>query len=171
MTDTGATLPGTGGVVGTGVVWTTPANITSSASYATSRSATGTSEKLIGTNFGFSISDTATIVGIKLMIKKYNTGGANASVVDNSVQLRKTTGAVGDSKAKAGIWAISGTEYDYGGATDLWGTTWTYTEINNSAFGAGLVTDKPHPDGDAYISHYLITVYYTVPSSAFLNLI
>jgi len=53
------------------------------------------------------------------------------------------------------------TTVTYGGASDLWGTSWTAADINNSGFGVGYIA---HADSDGirtYIEFMRITVYYT----------
>lgn len=59
---------------------------------------------------------------------------------DNSVRLYKAGTATGNDKAQLLTdWTVNTDTYvSYGGATDLWGTTWSYSDINNSGFGAGI---------------------------------
>jgi hypothetical protein len=79
---------------------------------------------------------------------------------DMSVRLRKATGAVGSDRAlTTSEWPTADTYVTYGGATDLWGTTWTYTEINQASFGAMLSARVQ--SGSAQVDHFRVTVYTT----------
>ena len=56
-------------------------------------------------------------------------------------------------------WPTTDTYVTYGGAGDLWGTTWNQTEINNPSFGAGLSAIVQN--GTANVDHMRITIYTT----------
>ena len=77
---------------------------------------------------------------------------------DNNVSLRKAAGYVGSNKALAGVdWPTSDTYVTYGGAGDLWGTTWTFAEINDPSFGAGISVEVRN--GTANIDNIRVTVF------------
>lgn len=122
------------------------------------------SNYVTATNFGFSVPSGATINGIKAEIERKQNGG---TLVDNAVRIIKG-GAIGTSE-HASTTAWSGTEayYSYGGASDLWGDTWTYSDINSSNFGVALsvkcTSDCGSASGD--VDHIKITVYYTIAGS------
>lgn len=83
-----------------------------------------------------------------------------ARQIDNSVRLKKASGLVGTDKTMNGIeWPTTDTYVTYGGAGDLWGTTWNETEINNPSFGAGLSAIVQN--GTANVDHMRITIYTT----------
>ena len=80
--------------------------------------------------------------------------------LDNSVYLLKANVLVGDNKAPtATSWPTSDTYVSYGNSTDLWGTTWTLSDINNTNFGAALSASKHN--GNLQVDHFRITVYTT----------
>lgn len=145
MPTTGPNFPtaatGNTAVIGGGTRnWTNPQNIEVSdgifATCAQSIAGGEVSDDLIGTGFGFAISGTDTINGILLEINyKSAVGGAN----ETNVRLLKAGTAAGTDKSTGA--AIGGTvaTASYGGAADLWGTTWTPSDINNANFGAAFV--------------------------------
>ncbi len=145
--------------------WTSPGNATSSnASYASFTTSGSTSAYLNATNFGFAIPSNATIRGIVLEIQKRTSSTSSGKTIkDASVILYGGTGTSIDKKS-ASSWSSSLSWVTYGGATDLWGMTWTPAQINSSSFGAGLtivLTSNPK----AYVDAFRITVYYTSPTS------
>jgi hypothetical protein len=81
-----------------------------------------------------------------------------ARQLDNSVRIRKSTGFVGTDKAAAATeWPTTDTYSSYGGAGDLWGTTWTVAEINNIGFGGAISTIVQN--GTATVDNIRITVF------------
>lgn len=165
MAQTAATLPGTGQSLSTGVAWTTPSGITEDGSFTTYRSSSGNSAQLTGTNFGFAIPSTATIIGILFSVKIYSTYASEAGVF-NTVRLKKTSGAVGDNLGTGTLPIVNTTVTSFGGSTNLWGTTWTPAEINSSDFGVYLIATKPSTSGDHYVDYFKITIYYSLPGGA-----
>ncbi|KKK54258.1 hypothetical protein LCGC14_3086550, partial [marine sediment metagenome] len=93
----------------------------------------------------------------------------SSSIRDEQLYLRKTSGQIGDNKADSvNYWDIIDDDaYDsYGGATDLWGTTWIVAEINSVDFGIDLyVKYFGSAPTDARIDHLQIKVYYTIPAT------
>ena len=112
------------------------------------------------TNFGFSVPAGSTIDGIKVESERYSNAG---SARDALVQLTKNgTARVGNSKADTtNNWSASAGVATYGGETDLWGTTWTRAEINDSDFGVHFAARAYSNDTDIYVDFIRITVYYT----------
>lgn len=135
----GPLFPTVGQNIATGdVPWNNPGNILLEDGVVASTSLLvneGT-EKLRGIGFGFSIPLAATIAGILLEIRRRNTGG---TITDTLVSLLKAGVEVGANRALGGAWPGVLTYASYGGAADLWGTTWTPADINNASFGADLV--------------------------------
>ncbi|HLP57147.1 MAG TPA: T9SS type A sorting domain-containing protein [Fluviicola sp.] len=83
-----------------------------------------------------------------------------ARQMDYSVRLRKSSGLVGTDKAIVNTeWPTSDTYSSYGGAGDLWGTTWTYNEVNNANFGGAFSAIVQN--GTATVDHMRITLYTT----------
>jgi len=87
-----------------------------------------------------------------------------ARVFDNNVQLNKGGVATGNNlgNGNASI-AVSWPETDatttYGDPTELWGTTWNFSEINSADFGISLQADANN--AQAFIDHIQITIYFT----------
>lgn len=66
-------------------------------------------------------------------------GSDFGAVSDNTVSIVKSNGSIGTTnKAVAGSWSSSDTIVSYGGSNDLWGETWTASDINDMDFGAVL---------------------------------
>lgn len=169
--DTGAKDPGTmadDGSVGT-LEWWSPNNAKNhnSAFAETQYIESGESHYLNATNFSFSIPVNATIKGILVEIEKR--GSQNYGYIyDNSVRLRKASGLVGDDLAKLeDEWPLSATYISYGSSTELWGTSWSYSDINNIAFGVSIQNwyDSIEGEDTGGIDHIRITVYYTEATS------
>jgi hypothetical protein len=114
------------------------------------------------TGFGFSIPAEAVIDGILLEVYRFASGSGEAG--DNTVKLVKAGVPVGSDLAFAGSYPSSGSYWSYGGASNLWGTTWTPAQINAANFGAAigaslLVAEEENVT--ASIDHVRITVFYT----------
>jgi hypothetical protein len=118
------------------------------------------------TNFGLAIPSGAIINGIKVSIDKRN---GNNDIVDALVQLTKNgSGLVGDNKADVDThWSLVDTIVTYGGATDLWNTTWTAENLSTTSFGVRIAV-AAHSDinCDAYIDQVKVDVYYQLPTLA-----
>jgi peptidoglycan/xylan/chitin deacetylase (PgdA/CDA1 family) len=159
---------GTGSSVsGVGTIsWSNPGNITITTGnkYATVDVSHGsTTRYLEGTNYGFSIPDGATISGIKVAIQRKSDSFSSSNINDSTVKLVKGGDVVGSNKASSSDWSNSFAVANYGGASDLWGTTWTPAEINDSGFGVALsvYNQSSHSTRTAEVNYMQITVYYT----------
>lgn len=170
MASQGPLSPGTlaNDTTGGAAAWTSPSNAAASdGANATALLDPGgdtTTQYLKATNFSFSIPAGATINGILLEVKK--DGG---SIFDLGVQSVKGGAIAGDDKADfVTDWSTyAGASYaSYGGAADLWGRTWAYSDINASTFGA-VIDAQLDSAGiqTAYIDHIRITVYYTAAAA------
>jgi hypothetical protein len=151
--------------VGT-VVWIDPNNAKASDNAYASAANVNTalySHYLKATNFGFSIPTGATINGIVVEIEKKRGG---YSVFDEVVSIVKANGTIGTTnKAINANWGTTDTYASYGSSSDLWGETWSSTDINNTNYGMVLEASlRAGIDGlqsTAYVDHIRITVYYT----------
>ena len=95
---------------------------------------------LLCKNLDSNIPNDATIEGIKIYIDRYNsfTGDGTVTITDDAIYLTKNgTDTVGNNKSVGTVWPSTDTDTyaTYGGVSDLWGTTWTASEINNDNFG------------------------------------
>lgn len=173
---TGSTNAGTGAnLVGVGnTSWTNPSRVVSdNNSYATVilSNATKVSEYLKGTGYSFAIPNGATINGIQVTIDRFSSNIAGFTrIQDNEVKLLKNGVIVGNNKADLGVnWPSSATTKTYGSASDLWGTTWTPADINNSGFGVVLSTLNGTALSQSYtgsVDFMQITVTYTRDTTA-----
>jgi hypothetical protein len=129
-----------------------------------SLSSYGGSENLNMTGFGFSIPSDATITGISVDMNRY---ASSTGPQDLTVQLYKGGVLSGSNKAISGNWSTStSTVATYGGSSDLWGTTWTPAQINDSTFGVTLdVSNSSSSARTAYVDYVQITVSYTRPTT------
>lgn len=156
-----ATLVSLTAGVGT-VAWTNPSNAgADDGSYAECSTLDGEiTEYLKGTNLGFSIPSSKTILGIVVQVEKRCTaGGAGNNYIDENAKLVKAGSIVGDNKAKSTRWPITDTMLTYGSDTDLWGTTWTPDEINASDFGF-VINAGDTGDQTGRIDYIRVCVYY-----------
>ena len=149
--------------------WTGPSNAASSnnsyASVSGFPTLSSLSYYLKCTNFGFSIPSGATIDGIVVEIERKGTNFGSQKCYDDILKLIKGGAYVGSNKADTSTaWPSSDAYATYGGASDLWGTTWTDSDINSANFGVGLST-RMTCDGKngvaSNVDHVRITVYYT----------
>lgn len=126
----------------------------------------GQTHYLKATGFGFSIPPGASICGIRVEVQKSATDiSFLATISDNSVRIIKGGSITGSNRAKSSSWPETESYDVYGGTSDLWGTTWTPSDINASNFGIafsaeinGLLSLLP----DAHINHIRMTVYYNL---------
>ena len=83
--------------------------------------------------------------------------------IDADLYLLKAGAIVGTNHASATKWPTEMTAAAYGGAADLWGTTWTPAEINAAGFGLSLSALNTHPaqNRTATVDYMQITVTYT----------
>jgi hypothetical protein len=128
---------------GAGTAWTNPAYVYDPTNYATITGATHntTSQNVEATGFGFAIPSGSTIDGITVLFDE--TDGGSAEPQEQSsflVQMLKAGTPVGTAKTSKGIG--TGT-LSLGNNIDLWGTTWSVSDINNSNFGFEIAAVTP----------------------------
>lgn len=142
--------------VGT-LAWFLPTRIISSNnSYAVVSAATGTTNYLVSSSHGFTIPTGATINGIVVEIERKRSGPVN----DSAVRIVKG-GAISATNRSAGAsWSAADTLDSFGSSSDLWGETWTSSDINASNFGVALSATSLSLS-DASVDLVQITVYYT----------
>jgi hypothetical protein len=165
----GSNVPGTTANAGNlGENWSYTDNAkTDNGTYASaSVSPNSYSDYLRVTNFGFNIPLNATIKGIIVSVEKYSTGGSSSERIrDNIIRLRNQDGTLtGDNKAVSSIWPTTNTTVNYGGSADLWGSSWTPNQINDSDFGVVLSVYNTRNDRSrtAYVDYISITVHYSI---------
>lgn len=88
------------------------------------------------TNFGFfpTVPSTASIISIQVNIERSTTLSTATNFRDLTVRLLKAGVEVGNNNADTSTnWTNTDATISYGG--NLWGTTWTPSDINNTNFG------------------------------------
>lgn len=78
---------------------------------------------------------------------------SGADIHDNAIKIVKSDGSIGTTNKSIGKWS-SGGVFAYvsaGGTNDVWGETWTATDINSSNFGVVLQT----AGSVGNLSHYI----------------
>lgn len=167
----GADDSGNGGTA----AWTNPGYVTGPLNPSQSAYAKNTtngivlSHRLNATSFGFALPSTATIQGIEAAVYRSWGLGVYGYVVDANIQLLKAGSLVGANRASGAYWpANTATLTTYGSAADLWGTTWAYSDINNSGFGLSIAASLGPTPGPAavYANVFFVqlTVYFTLAS-------
>ncbi len=91
---------------------------------------------------------------------------------DSAVKIVKSDGSIGlTNKASVIAWTDTLGYFSYGGASDLWGETWSPSDINDADFGVVLQT-KVSDDGDHWsYSHYLKATNFgfAIPDGAIID--
>ncbi len=149
--------------VGT-VAWTNPSNVFASDNSYVSAAGLGPgsiTHYLKATGFGFSIPTSATILGIKVEVERKAV--LTSGLSDHAVRIVKG-GTIGSTdRSLSGNWPLSDAYTSYGSGTDLWGTTWTASDINASNFGFALSVHDIGIGGTMpNIDHIRITIYYSM---------
>lgn len=124
----------------------------------------GNTDHLQTTGFNFNIPITASICGIEVEVEKRASNiSLFATITDHTVQLLKAGAITGNNKASSSTWSATEEYVIYGGITDLWGTTWDASDINDPDFGLsfsatinGLIGLLPV----ARVNHVQIIIYY-----------
>lgn len=154
-----------------GTDWTNPTNVqTLDNSFATCL-ITGTNKPtyyLDAKNWGFQSSNSslgnyippgATINGIEVYItlRKSNLG----KIKDNKIILLKAGSEAGSDKSRGVFWPTAASEVKFGNNVDLWGTTWTASDLTNSNFGIRIsAKNNGSKDVQAEIDYIRISVYF-----------
>jgi hypothetical protein len=127
---------------------------------------------LVCKNLDSNIPNDATVEGIRIYIDRYNSfteEGGTVIIKDDAIYLTKNgTDTVGSNKSTGATWSSTDTDtyISFGGVSDLWGTSWTASEINNDNFGVmigptieydGLTGEN---GGSAKIDHVYIEITY-----------
>lgn len=156
--NTGATATDAAGI-GT-VAWTNPTNAQVSDNvYATCVLSAQASHWLKVTNFGFSIPANATINGItqEWEVKTNVISGfvSLADAVKGGTIVNVATGWLSFQSDTSESFDVAG------GVTELWGTTWTPTDINSSTFGAAYASNGSRTDTFSVDSCRITVTYST----------
>ena len=129
-----------------------------------------TSNYLVTSGFGFTLPTNAVVLGIVAQIDRSVVVAVGSHAQDNLVRLAKGGSVVGQDRGLPGDWPLTNAGQVYGGLADLWGTTWSASDINSSNFGlavsvtgvatSGLISMTPT------VHNVTVTVTYYVPCPA-----
>ena len=174
MADTGVKYPLTFDSItvalASAVVWATPSSIlTDNAAYAGVTAAsfdTGNqSRELRVRNFNISVPATASITGIIAEIERYWGAGAASDV--RIILTKDGATGIGNNYATANPQAFtSAVEIKVcGSSSDLWGTTWTVSEVTSPSFGVLYRVGAGGTNTDAFLDYIRTTIYYDIPGT------
>lgn len=167
-------MPTTGANIATGTTaWSSPGNITlTDAAYASCNTSADT-QLLRGTGYGFAIPAGQTIFGIQAeVIRHKSPAGSNFGT--ETIGLVLSAALAGTAKVSPGV-APQATDQplDLGTSSDLWGTAWTYANINDATFGAQYSTTNTGLVGTISVDSIAITVWYgaqsVFPNTSYLD--
>ncbi|MEO7924605.1 MAG: hypothetical protein ABIR30_13070 [Chitinophagaceae bacterium] len=114
---------------------------------------------LVVTNFGFNLPAGIIITGIKADVECSDN---NSLTADYSIRIVKQ-GVIGATELALGTaFEANDKNLTYGGATQLWGDTWSYTDINDNNFGFAIAVQRFAPGAvtAGQVDDISITVYY-----------
>lgn len=100
--------------------------------YATAVTVAQTTQQLQATTFHFHIDPAKTIVGIVVECE------AKSTLIGNTVLCRIIKGGSVSATSRSNTWETTEAQVSYGGSTDLWGETWTPSDINANNFGVSI---------------------------------
>lgn len=124
---------------------------------------------LKATNFGFTVPAGATINGIVVDVERSLASGAG--VHDGKLRIIKG-GVIGatDRADTTTIWpATTDGTVSYGSSSDLWGETWSSSDVNGSTFGVALTAVRVSgATVNTRVDNMRITVHYTAAAAASL---
>lgn len=148
------------------ISWTLGDTLNSNNSYATvTLNNNGISHYLWTNNYGLSIPAGATILGIQVEVERKCSETTNCR--DTSVRLIKGGVIGGNDKADASTdYPTTDTYKSYGGASDLWGQSWTPADLNSSNFGVAFATQNVSGNSNTIsVDHIKVTIAYDSPPS------
>lgn len=148
------------------VAWANPTNAQGACDTVVSTTGTlvpgALSHYLKATNLGFSLPSNVPILGITVVIRK--SASSSTNVTDGHVRIVKGGSVSGDDKPSGTEWANSLTDSTYGSGSDLWGLSWTPSDINDSSFGVVIAAFNNGITGSRTASVDCFTVTVTYPS-------
>lgn len=176
------TLPGGSGAISATIASTTWANDSSvgtlawTAGVATDSAAgTYTTYYLRASSFGLAVPSGASIRGFSVRVNKEGTytpgidGGPDLNwVADAAVRLVKGGVVQTADRSIVGNWPSLAEDTFYGASTDLWGASWTDTDVNATNFGVAISARLRRLGGVSTVAtvHTIeVTVYYAMGSS------
>lgn len=149
--------------VTSGVAWTNPGDAAVSDDVTASVTATGPSDLLSASNFGFAIPFGSTITGIQVRVERKSAAGNTAST--ESIYLAQSGVQVGDIPAATLVapWTTSDTVASAGGDGTLFGKMWTREEVNDPGFGVQYGLDATGTSDTFSVDSITVEVFFTPP--------
>lgn len=155
MADTGWTFVGTGASdssFGT-TAWSVPGNVTADDGSEAVAAFGGNTEYLKGTNLGLAIPSGDVIDGIEVRWERRIIVGVGP-ITTIRVRLVDETGTIGTTDRSSGdSWPNVVALQTEGSSTDLWGDTWSETDVEDVDFG--FVVAASMPVGEAAAVDYM----------------
>ena len=141
--------------------WTNPTNVEGNSAYATA-TATNNGTSIIRTNtYGFSGLGGVTITGIQVNATCFATGGVNPTL---QIALDKASALYTTFSGQ--VMPGSSAVLTFGGAGNLWGGTWSGTDIDAAGFGVELYCITTSGSSAVSVKNVTITVFYTQSAMA-----
>lgn len=103
----------------------------------------------------------ATVNGIEIYMARDKASGAGDATETEIYLTKDGTNPVGDNKASS-IWGASPDSETKGGSSDLWGTTWTRSEVKSTTFGVMIKIQAVSGNVNANVRSVGYRIYYTV---------
>ncbi|MHB1398368.1 MAG: CxxxxCH/CxxCH domain c-type cytochrome [Trichloromonadaceae bacterium] len=154
-----ASIANVGPTAAAGTGWTNPTRVYYSDNSRASSNATGQPELRI-TGFDFSsLADGVPIAGITVRVEGYQSSGTSTNRQYN-VGMTKNGLALAGTR-KLDTFTTADSIRTLGGISDLWGATWTTSDIKSPGFGILLRDNTAGATGTFYIDHVTISVEYT----------
>lgn len=116
-------------------------------------------------NYNFNLPSLARIKGYLLTLRMLD---AMQYATIDTIRLLDTDGITptGNNKASGQMLPETVSDITFGGPTDLWGTSFTVSQVNNGLFGIYLGLSNLIPDTtDARGYNMALSVYYSLPGS------
>ncbi|MBU1214096.1 MAG: LamG domain-containing protein, partial [Gammaproteobacteria bacterium] len=156
--------------IGTQAWSTLTGPLTSDNAYATaSVNDNQTTNFLQCTGYGFAIPAGATINGITVNVER---NASNTQVRDAAMRLVQDVAGTATiqttDRSTTTVYTTADVIEAHGGATDLWGGTWTAADINAANFGAAFAAIKAGTAGGGRtvsVDHMSITIDYSMPAT------
>lgn len=150
-------------IAGTGVDWVNPNNaLTANGLYADAvlNSVNTLSDYLRVTGFSFTVS--GSIVGVEAALLRRNTGFPATGIITNASTRLVLDGVALAEKTPGSTYPATNTTELLGGSSDLWGTTFTPTQVNDPLFGVETLAQYVVGTADctAQVDRLILTIYY-----------
>jgi hypothetical protein len=130
-----------------------PMSDTGSAVVSPSAAPLSSTDAIDITQFGFSVPSTSTPQGFKVAIKAYASAAATLNV-----QMLKNGSPTGNVESVA-LNVGSETLLPFGGVNDLFGASWVYSDLNNTAFGV-RVTASSSVVSEVFVGYVTLEPYF-----------